>query len=158
MFHVVTHGETCKNGLAWDRISPWSLRPHKSFCSMNGVAVFDDRVTKAKLESLKLCFLCGYYISDETIGAVINLVKNNGLTVVTPRRFCPEYIKMKSKGRFSEVSDGKGKWIITENVLSKSTKNSVKSFIGNKGEMKFTFGDKTIRMKISKDGNSFEII
>lgn len=157
-FHVVTHGETCRNGIAWDRISPWSLRPHKSFCSMNGVAVFDDRVSKESLETLKLCFLCGYYISDETLGAVIQLVKENGLTVVTSRRFAPEYIKRQVKGAFSEVSDGKGKWIITNNVLSRKTKNSVKGFIGNKGEMKFTFGDKIIRMKISKDGNSFEII
>ena len=125
---------------------------------MNGVAVFDDRVTKEKLTTLKLCFLCGYYISDETIGAVIELVKNNGLTVVTSRRFCPEYIKKQTKGGFSEVSDGNGKWIVTDNMLSKKTKNSVKGFLGNKGEMKFTFGDKTIRMKISKDGNSFEII
>lgn len=158
VFHVVTHGESCKNGLAWDRISPWSLRPHKSFCSMNGVAVFDDRVTKEKLKTLKLCFLCGYYISDDTIGAVIELVKNNGLTVVTPRKFAPDYIKKQAKGSFAEVNDGKGKWIITNNVLSRKAKNSVKEFIGNKGEMKFTFGDKTIRMKISKDGNSFDII
>ena len=158
IFHAVTHGETCKNGLAWDRISPWSLRPHKSFCSMNGVAVFDDRATKEKLETLKLCFLCGYYISDETIGAIVKLVKDNGLTVVTPRRFAPEYIKKQAKKAFSEVSDGKGKWILTNNVLSFKTKNRIKPFIGNKGEMRFTFGDKTITMKISKDGNSFELI
>lgn len=158
VFHIVTHGETCKNGLAWDRISPWSLRPHKSFCSMNGVAVFDDRVTKEKLETLKLCFLCGHYISDKTIGDIIKLVKYNGLTVVTPKRFCPEYIKRQTKGAFSEIKDGKGKWIVTNNVLSAKTKKSVRHFIGIKGEMKFTFGDKTIRMKISKDGNSFEII
>lgn len=157
-FNVITHGETCKNGLAWDRISPWSLRPHKSFCSMNGVAVFDDRVTKDKLESLKLCFLCGYYISEETIKAVIELAKYNGLTIVAPRRFCPEYIKRQAKGSFSEVKDGKGKWIVTSNILSNKTKKSVRSFIGNKGEMKFTFKDKTIRMKISRDGNSFEVI
>lgn len=158
IFHLITHGETCRNGLAWDRVSPWSLRPHKSFCSMNGVAVFDDRVTREKLTTLKLCFLCGYYISDETLGAVIDLVKTNGLTVVTPKRFCPEYIKKQTKGRFSQINDGKGRWIVTDNVLSNKTKRSVRGFIGNKGEMKFTFGDKTIRMKISKDGNSFEII
>lgn len=158
IFHIVTHGETCRNGLAWDRISPWSLRPHKSFCSMNGVAVFDDRVTKETLETLKLCFLCGYYISDNTIGDIINLVKYNGLTVVAPKRFCPEYIKRQTKGLFSEINDGKGKWIVTNNVLSSKTKKSVRGFLGNKGEMKFTYGDKTITMKISKDGNSFELI
>ena len=125
---------------------------------MNGVAVFDDRVTKEKLETLKLCFLCGYYISDETIGAVIDLVKNNGLTVVTPKRFAPDYIRKQAKKSYNEICDGKGKWIITNNVLSQKTKKSVKGFIGNKGEMKFTFGDKTITMKISKDGNSFELI
>ena len=77
---------------------------------------------------------------------------------MTPKRFCPEYIRKQTKGSFTEVSDGKGKWIVTGNVLSGKTKKSVKKFLGNKGEMKFTYGDKTIRMKISKDGNSFEII
>lgn len=157
-FNVVTHGESGKNGLSWDRFSPWSLRPHRSFCSMNGVAVFDDRVTKENLTSVKLCFLCGYYISDETIGDVIELVKENGLTVVTNKRFCPEYIKKQLNGNSGEISDGKGKWIVTDNISSLKTKKKVKNFLGNKNEMQFTYGDKTVKLKIAADGNSFEII
>ena len=125
---------------------------------MNGVAVFDDRVQKEKLKTLKLCFICGYHISEETIKGICELVKDNGLTVVSPERFCPTHIKGQLKGNYTEISDGKGRWIVTKNVLSRKTKKAVRPFIGNKGEMKFTFNSKTIRMKISKDGNSFEIM
>ncbi len=158
IFNLITHGETCKNGLSWSRISPWSIRKHKSFCSMNSVAVFDDAVTKNKLSSLKLCFLCGYHISENTLSSIGELVEENGLTVVTTKRFLPEKMQHKLKGNYCEISDGKGKWIVTKSFLSVKVKLAVKQFTGNKGEMRFTFDGKTVKMKISEDGESFKVI
>ncbi len=158
IFNLITHGETCKNGLSWSRISPWSIRKHKSFCSMNSVAVFDDVVAKDKLTSLKLCFLCGYHISENTLKSIAELVKENGLTVVTTKRFLPEKLQHKLKGGYCEITDGKGKWIVTKSFLSRKVKLAVKPFIGKKGEMRFTFGNKTVKMKISKDGESFDVL
>ncbi len=158
ILHLITHGETGRNGLSWSRVSPWSLRRHKSFCSMNSVAVFDDVVKKDKLESLKLCFLCGYHISENTLKSVEELVKENGLTVVTTKRFLPERLQHKFSGSYCEIDDGKGKWIVTKSFLSKKAKLAVKPLIGNKGEMRFTFDGKTIKMKISQDGESFDVL
>ncbi len=158
VFRLVTHGETCKNGISWDRISPWSLRRHKSFCSMNSVAVFDDIVTKDKLTSLKLCFLCGYHISENTLKGIEELVQEKGLTVVTAKRFLPEKLQNKLKGNYCEIADGKGKWIVTKSFFSSKVKFAVKEFIGNKGEMRFTFLNKTFKMRISKDGESFRVL
>ncbi len=158
IFSLITHGETCKNGISWGRVSPWSIRKHKSFCSMNSVAVFDDVVAEDKLTSLKLCFLCGYHISENTLKAVEEQVRKNGLTVVATKRYLPKNLYSKVNGSYCEIADGKGKWIVAKSFLSKKVKLAVKPFIGNKGEMRFTFADKTIKMKISEDGESFEVL
>lgn len=154
-FHVITHGETCKNGISWDRISPWSLKKHRSFASMNGAAVFDDRVEKKCLEGLSLCFLCGCYISPRTIEAVEGLVRENGLTVITSKRFLPERLRKSGK---REIADGKGKWIVTNNMASRRVKRAAKPFIGNKGEVHLRFGENDITMKLSEDANSFTLL
>ncbi|MCR5522780.1 MAG: hypothetical protein K6F64_03970 [Clostridia bacterium] len=158
VFNLLSHGETCKNGLSWDRISPWSLRPHRSFASLNSTAVFDDRVGRDVLESLKLCFLCGYHISDETLSAVNSLVKENGLVCVTTKRFAPAAIALKAEGSYSEIESGKGKWIIVKSFEEKKLRNAVLPFIGKKGEMRLTFRNRTVRMKISPNGEAFTVI
>lgn len=154
-FNIITHGETGNGGICSDRIEPRSLLPHRSFASMNGTAVFDENVTEEALSSLKLCFLCGYAISENTMTAVRKLVRENGLTVVTPSRFAP--FKKTRKGMY-EVSDGKGTWIVTDNLKSAKLRKRLAPFLGNKGEMKYRFGDKTLHMKITDNGNSFEVI
>ncbi len=157
-FRLITHGETTRGGLAWDRVEPQSfLRKHRSFASMNGAAVFDDRVAPEKLASLKLCFLCGEYISEATLQGVKKLVHENGLTVVTPKRFAPAGVRSTVHAAYREVPDGKGKWIVCEDLYDRRLKKSIAPFLGSKGEMTFTFGDKTIRLAISKDGETFSI-
>lgn len=157
VFNILTHGETSKNGLSWSRFSPWSLRKHRSFASLNNAVVFDGKVKKEKLESLKLCFLCGHGISDETLSAVASLVKENGLVAVSSKRFVPEEIKKQVKGSYCEISSGKGKWIVVKNFGSSRLKNRVKAYIGNKGEIRLRFENNTVRLRISKNGEAFEI-
>ena len=154
-FRLITHNETTRGGIAWDRIEPQSLRKHRSFASMNGAVVFDDRVTADKLTSLKLCFLCGEYISSETLQAVKQMVHENGLTVVTPRRFAPEGIRSTVHASYREIPDGKGHWIVCEDLESPKLKKRIAPFLGSKGEMKFTFGDETVRLVILPDGETF---
>ncbi len=154
-FRLITHGETTRGGIAWDRIEPQSLLPHRSFASMNGAAVFDDRVTGDKLTSLKLCFLCGEYISEKTLKDVKELVHNNGLTVVTTKRFSPEGIRKTVHSNFREIPDGKGRWIVCENFEDPRLKARIAPFLGNKGEMTFKFGSETVRLQIARDGNTF---
>ncbi len=158
IFHLITHGETSRRCFNWDKIHPWALRRHRSFMTMNSVAVFDDRVCK-DLESLKLCFLSGIHISDETLAYVSKLVRDNGLTVVTPKRFAPDPICKKAKQNYSEFEDGKGLWVVTDRVSSNRVRKKIAPFLGNKGEIRLTFdGGKEIRLKISEDGDFFEAL
>ena len=126
--------------------------------TMNSVAVFDDRVRK-DLESLKLCFLSGIHISDETLTFVAKLVKENGLTVVTPKCFAPEKIRAQAKKYYNEIEDGKGVWIVTDHLSSSKVRKRIAPFLGNKGEIRLTFaGEREIVLKIAEDGNSFEVV
>jgi hypothetical protein len=156
-FRLITHGETTRGGIAWDRIEPQSMRPHRSFASMNGTAVFDDRVDAEKLASLKLCFLCGEYISAKTLEGVKRMVNENGLTVVTPKRFAPAGIRKTLHADYREIPDGKGSWIVCENLEDRRLKERIAPFLGKKGEMRFTFGDRTLEFEISENGEGFTL-
>lgn len=158
IFSILTHGETSPGSFSWDKVSPWSLRKHFSFASLNSTAVFDDRVKKETLEGVKLCFLSGIQISRETLEAVEQLVKESGLTVVCPKRFAPKDVLARVNGRFSEIADGKGIWIVTDNFCSSKLKKRIAPFIGRKGEIRLTFRNDEIRLKISKNGEAIEEI
>lgn len=157
-FNIITHGETGNGGVCGNRIELRSLLPHKSFVSMNGAVVFDDQVEKDKLESLKLCFLCGRYISDKTQKAVKELVHDKGLTAVATSKYAPDGVKNKKLFGFTEIKDGKGTWIVTDNLKSRSLKKRLAEFTGKKGEMKFRFGEKILNMKITEKGSGFTLI
>lgn len=157
IFNIITHGETCKNGLSWGRFSPWSMKKHFSFVSMNSTAVFDHNADENVLSSLKLCFLCGIHISDKTLETVRRLVRENGLTVVTPVRFAPPEAAKCAKGRVSEITDGKGKWIVVKSYRSGKIKKSVGEFLGNKGEIRLTFENREIVIKLNRDRDSFTV-
>ena len=152
---TVTHGETFSSGFTWGRIAPSALTPHRSFVSMNSLAVFDDRVTQEKLESLKLCFLCGVRISPETLAAVDTLVRENGLTVVCPARYAPARYRSLLKKGYTELACGKGWYIVTNDFESKKLKDRIAPFLGEKGEIRLTFENREIRLRIDDKGETF---
>ncbi|MBQ6065936.1 MAG: hypothetical protein IJK89_03865 [Clostridia bacterium] len=155
VFDMLTHGETGGGGISWGRVELRSLTRHRSFASMNNLAVFDDQAKKSDLETLKLCFLCGYQISDETLAAVAELVRDNGLTVVTTERFAPKGHIIQKGYPFTEIADGKGTWIVTKRFDDKALKKRLAGFLGNKGEMRYVFGGEEIRLRIDEDGDGF---
>lgn len=157
-FNCITHGESSKLGLSWDLVIPASLKPHRSFMSMNSAVVYDDEVTKEKLEGLELCFLCGSRISDGTLKAVSELVRENGLTVVAPKRLMPEDIKKQITLNKHEIVSGKGKWIAACDPASRRVKKAAAPYLGNKGEISLRFSDRTVVLKISENGETFEVM
>lgn len=155
--NIITHGETGNGGVSWGKIELRSLRKHRSFASMNGAAVFDDKVRKESLESLKLCFLCGREISAETLSDVRELVRENGLTVVTTAKYMPKDLKAEGV-LIAEAKDGSGVWIKPLDLRLPQLRKRLAAFTGNKGEMTYRFGDRLLKMKIDKDGEGFELI
>ncbi|MBR3929522.1 MAG: hypothetical protein IKJ65_11025 [Clostridia bacterium] len=152
VFHMLTHGESCANGINWGRLTPWSLKKHRSFAGMNSTLVFDENVKKEKLESLKLCFLCGEYISPETLEAVHALVKDNGLTVITTARFLPASLKKRYIFPVRVIQEGKGQWIVVKSFRSLRLKRLIRRWLGNPHELTLRFSDHESTFRISKNG------
>lgn len=157
VMNLITHGETGNGGISWGRIEPFSLRKHRSFASMNNAAVFDHLVKEETLKTLKLAFLCGYTVSDETAKALKKSVNENGLTVVVSKSLAPKVLLSKKYGSYTEISDGKGKWIVVNSFRSRKLKNAVKPYLGEKDVMHYQFGNHTYDLKIAEDGESFTI-
>ena len=155
---TVTHRETAPQTFTWNRIDPISLLPHRSFVGMNGLAVFDDRVRRHTLESLKLCFLCGVRVSPETLRDVWTLVREEGLTVVCPPRFAPRGLGEKPKGAFAEYAYGEGTVIVAERFDTKALYKRLRPFLGNPGEIRLPFKTGDVRLKVGDDGETFEIL
>lgn len=158
VLHVVSHKSTSKHGFGWNKVSPWSLRRHRSFAPMNALAVFDDRVEKEVLESLELCFLCGYHIEKGTLEAVRELVRDKGLTVVTPIRFAPDFVADDVRFGFADVKDGKGRWIVAKRADDPRVTKRIRPLLGKKDEICLRFSDEEIRLKIAHDGDGFVVM
>ena len=151
-WHTITHRTTNPGALSWNYVN---TSPHRSFAPCNSPIVYDENVTFADLETLELVFLCGLTISEGTLNAVGKAVKETGVTVVTSKRFAPNEFADSYNGGTAEFSDGKGRWLITDDMACDEVYNAVKPHLGNSDEMVYRFKENTLIMKISDDGNSF---
>ncbi|HAZ02720.1 MAG TPA: hypothetical protein DCY97_11205 [Marinilabiliales bacterium] len=158
-WHTITHGMVKKESLSWNAGNYYEGMPHRSFAPTNSPVVFDDNVAKEHLKTVKLAFLCGLFMSDQTLTDVCSLVKKNGLVVVTSQRFAPKKFVTKYSGGTKEFKDGKGKWIITDDMAGDDLKKLVKPWIGENDEIVYKFtGNRKVTMKISTDGNELDIV
>ncbi|WP_423126707.1 hypothetical protein [Gaoshiqia sp. Z1-71] len=158
-WHTITHGMVKKESLSWNAGNYYKGMPHRSFAPANSPIVFDDSVTKEHLKSVKLAFLCGRFMSKHTLADINELVKKKGLVVVTSARFAPKKLLAAYTGGTNEFSDGKGKWIITDDMAGDELKKLVKPFIGKNDEIVYNFsGSREVTMRISPDGDGLEII
>ena len=81
------------------------------FVPLNNVAVYDHEVDAATLAGLKLIFLTGETISEETFAAVTDLVKQGATCVLPPRLATPES-GLASMQEITLVPDSAGQWLI----------------------------------------------
>jgi len=157
-WHTITHGIVKKESLSWNAGNYYKGMPHRSFAPANSPVVFDDSVTKEHLKTVKLAFLCGLFMSNQTLSDISELVKKNGLVVVTSARFAPKELVAGYTGGTKEFRDGKGKWIISDDMAGDELKKRVRPFIGNDDEIVYHFkGNRKVTMKISPDGNKLNI-
>lgn len=158
-WHTITHGMVKKESLSWNATNYYKDMPHRSFAPANSPIVFDDLVTKEHLQTVRLAFLCGLFISGNTLADVAALVKENGLVVVTSPRFAPRKFADTYSGGTKEFAEGKGKWIITDDMAGDDLKSLVKPWIGKDDEIVCKFKrNRKVTMKISSDGNELDIV
>lgn len=157
-WHTITHGMVKKESLSWNACNIYDGMAYRCFAPANSVVVFDDSVTKKNLGSVKLVFLCGLFISEKTLEDVGHLVRKDGLVVVTSKRFAPREFVTKYESGTKAFKDGKGKWIITDDMASDDLKKMVAPWTGNDNEIVFRFkGNRKIVMTISPDGKEVDV-
>ncbi|MCY1719652.1 hypothetical protein OU798_04825 [Prolixibacteraceae bacterium Z1-6] len=157
-WHTITHGYVKKESLSWNAGNYYNEMPHRSFAPTLSPVVFDNKVTKKHLETVKLAFLCGLFISEKTMADVSQLVRQKGLVVVTSKRFAPKQFAADYTRGTKEFTDGKGKWIITNDMAGEDLKKAIHTLIGNDDEIVLKFkGNRKVTMKISADGNELDV-
>lgn len=151
-WNTITHGQIPEGALSYNAENVYGGKPYRGFAAMNSPIVFDHLVRRSLLKPVELAFLCGRYISEETLNDVRLSVKR-GMTVVTSPRFAPaEYSEQYFEGT-SVFKDGRGKWIITDNISSREVKDLVRPFLGDDDEITLRFRrGRRVRFKISEDG------
>ncbi len=92
----------------------WEARRFGSrtlFAPLHNVAVYDHQVEAATLAGLKLIFLTGETVSEETLAAVTDLVRQ-GATCVLPPRLAPAGSGFDSIRENTLVPDSTGGWLV----------------------------------------------
>jgi len=151
-FHTITRGAVNEQSLSWGRWDVYIKTPHRSFAPAKGPVVYDETVRYEDLKTASLLFLCGEYISEETLADVRRLVRE-GVTAVTGVRFAPAETAAGYAGGTLAVDDGNGRWILTDDMASPEVKAEVRPLLGEPDEMTYRFHGKTVRFHISDDGN-----
>jgi hypothetical protein len=156
-WHSITHGATHKKSLSWNAANIYQGRAYRCFAPANSPVVFDQDVKAELLEHVKLTFLCGLYMNENTLSGVRELVKN-GMVVVTSARFAPETIQKKYKNGTAVFTDGKGKWIVTDDMASNDVKAQIKPFIGGENQISLRFkSNRKVVFDISPDGTELKV-
>ncbi len=158
-WHTVTHGMVKKESLSWNAGNIYEGMNYRCFAPANSVVVFDDSVTKKHLGTVKLVFLCGLFMSEKTLEDVGELVHKGGLVAVTSKRFAPKKFASRYSSGTKEFQDGKGKWIITDDMAADDLKKAVAPWTGNDNEIVFRFsGGRKVVMTISPDGKELHVL
>ncbi len=154
-WHTVTHGVVPRDGLSWNFTDTYAGVPHRSFAPANAPIVYDETATAADLQTVRLAFLCGLFLSERTRTDVARLVRENGLTAVTSARFAPQALAAQYIGGTQRFADGAGCWVLTDDMASDEVYEAVRPLLGRPDEMRLRFAGKDLLLRVAADGNTF---
>lgn len=144
IWHIISHGQIPQIALSYN--NPRMGDAFKFFCPTNNVAVYDHLASDPTLfASAKLVFLTGKLVSPECLATLARLVKERGLTVVTPKRLLPaEYAARLPVGKrpvpSTRLRVGHGCWLVAEDVTAPEVVALLKHYLGAPDQLRFVFG------------------
>ncbi len=110
IWSLLSHGFVRTDSLShqWEtrRLGSRSL-----FVPLHNVAVYDHLASYETLKGLKLIFLSGVTISDQTYQGTSRCVRE-GATCILPPRLAPPDSHLDEIDEITVITDGKGKWVI----------------------------------------------
>ncbi len=140
IWHVITHGKTPLNAVNYNDMSIGE--PFRFFFPANNVAIYDHLASDPELyRNVRLVFLTGKLISPECMAVLEQMVRDKGVTVVTTTPLAPESIRNAYAPPYTVVESGKGRWIVTDDVMNEEVVSLLKPYLGKPDEMRYVFGN-----------------
>ncbi|MHB1356331.1 MAG: hypothetical protein ACYCZF_10190 [Anaerolineae bacterium] len=154
VFHLLSRGVIPPDALSWHNTNLCKSRPYQLFCPLDGVIVYDHLVTAPYLQGLELIFLTGIGVSQVTLEAVRQAVRD-GATCIGRLELLPQDVR--AAAAQGPVSDGVGKWLASETFLDDAVRQAVEPFLPAEDELTYRFGDTQVRLRpINGDPNHLE--
>lgn len=117
-------------------------RVHPLFYPLRNVLAFDDRVDAKRLGQPKLALVGGSSLSAETLSAVVKRAEDGGVVVIARWLLpadAPEQLRKSGKMGF-------GRWIVTDDFLDDSVKETAEPFLGGERCWTQRFGTTEVSM------------
>jgi len=150
IWHLLTRGVISAEGPSWHSRGAYSGRPYQVLCPLDGVVVFDEKVSGEHLKGVELIFLAGLGIAENTQKAVAERVAEGAMCISLPH-LLPEKVRQ-ATGEMGEIADGKGVWVATTDFLAPHVRKRVMPFLPDFNSIRYTFGDTTVVFR-AKDGD-----
>ena len=151
IWNLLTHGQTSKLGISFHN-GGWEGRPHDFFCALNNVVVYDHLVEKKHLKDVKLIFLTGIAVSDQTQDAVAGAVKEGAVCISLPT-LAPGGSRQGPgrSGRQGQMGAAR------DYVLSDEARKEAAAFLGKPDEIRYRFGNRIMTVRRGENGNKISI-
>jgi len=154
IWHLLSRGVMSADTMSWFGQSHTG-RPYQVFCPLDGVVVYDHHVQAPHLDSVELIFLTGLGLSPETQAAVAQRVRD-GAICVGLSDLVPDRVRSEAADK-GEVSDGNGRWVITNDFLAPHVRRAVDPYISAYDTLQYRFGDTDVKLHpVDGDPNVLE--
>jgi hypothetical protein len=151
IWNLLSNGELDSHSISWNNSNLLGT-PYKVFFPLDGVVVFDEKVSGEHLAKVELIFLTGLGISPETLNAVSSRVKQGAVCVALPG-LVPNEIRS-ATGNNGVVTDGAGKWVVTESFLTDLVKKNVQTFLPKENNIRYRFGDTEVQFQPTNNNSN----
>jgi hypothetical protein len=108
---------------------------------MNGAVEYDENVGYNLLQNIPLLFLTGKHVSLSTMNAVRQCVQNGAICVIWGNLARNNGFESWTSGT-TTVSEGKGKFVITDNFENEAVKLQINPLLGDPDKIRYKFGTK----------------
>ncbi len=168
LWHVLTHGVVPRGGVSLfcepygramfagrDQMdaSPdeYDYREVYPFCPLDGVAVFDHRVTAEHLVEAELICLTGEMISPETQQAVLRCVQAGADCIALPH-LSPAPAAETPESLPAETRAGKGRIMLTDDFCGEAARRFIARHLGPDDMIRYRFADQTLAVRPCESG------
>lgn len=147
IWHLLSRGVIPATTLSWNANYGTHDDPFRFFCPLDGVIVYDHRVTLPHIQSAEVLFLTGIGISQETLQAVETRVQEGAVCIALPH-LAPEGVR-RAAGDNGELALGSGRWVTTTDFLAPHVRRAVRPVLPRYDTIRYRFGEHEVSFRMA---------